>query len=92
MITKPSELAFYPVPKIFIEGVGGHEMWGAIRSAELSDGTIETRTIPHTLQTIDLLIREKDLLNLFCDQVGKYKSIGIYDGGYKSVELATGKI
>ena len=44
MITKPSELAFYPIPKIFNERVGGHEAWGAIRSAELGDGTIETRT------------------------------------------------
>ena len=91
MITKPSELAFYSVPKIFNEGVGGHEMWGAIRSAELGDGTIETRTFPHTLQTIDLPTHEKDLLNLFCDQIVKNKSIGIYDGGYKSVELPTGR-
>ena len=33
MITKPSELAFYPIPKIFNERVGGHERWGAIRGA-----------------------------------------------------------
>jgi hypothetical protein len=46
MITKPSELAFYPVPKIMYERVGGHEMWGAIRNAELGDGTVEVRTIP----------------------------------------------
>ena len=91
MITKPSELAFYPVPKIFNERVGGHEMWGAIRSAELGDGTIETRTVPHTLQAIDLLTHEDDLLTLYCEQIIKNKSIGIYDGGYKSVELATGK-
>ena len=49
MITKPSELAFYPVPKIFNAGVGGHEMWGAIRAAEIGDSTVETRTIPQTL-------------------------------------------
>jgi hypothetical protein len=40
LITKPSELAFYPVPKLFNERVGGHEKWGAIRGAELGDGTI----------------------------------------------------
>jgi hypothetical protein len=91
MITKPSELAFYPIPKIFNERVGGHEMWGAIRGAELGDGTIETRTIPHTLQAIDLLTSEKDLLQLYCDCIVKNKSIGIYDGAYKCVELATGK-
>lgn len=91
MITKPSELAFYPVPKIFNERVGGHEMWGAIRGAELGDGTVEARSIPQTLQAIDLLTHENDLLTLFCDCIVKNKSIGIYDGGYKCVELATGK-
>ena len=91
MITKPSELAFYPVPKIFNERVGGHEMWGAIRGAELGDGTVEARTIPQTLQAIDVLTEEDDLLTLFCEQIIKNKSIGIYDGGYKCVELATGK-
>ncbi len=91
MITKPSELAFYPVPKIFNERVGGHEMWGAIRGAELGDSTIEVRTIPQTLQAIDLLTDAKDLLEMYCDCIVKNKHIGIYDGAYKCVELATGK-
>jgi hypothetical protein len=91
MITKPSELAFYPVPKIFNERVGGHEMWGAIRGAELGDGTVEARSIPHTLQAIDMLTHDRDLLELFCGCIVRNKSIGIYDGAYKCVELATGK-
>jgi hypothetical protein len=91
MITKPSELAFYPIPKIFNERVGGHEMWGAIRGAELGDGTVEVRTIPQTLQAIDLITHEDDLLTMFCDCIVKNKSIGIYDGAYKCVEMATGK-
>lgn len=91
MITKPSELAFYPVPKIFNARVGGHEMWGAIRGAEIGDSTIETRTIPQTLQAIDLLTQDTDLLEMFCECIVKNKCIGIYDGAYKSVELATGK-
>ena len=91
MITKPSELAFYPVPKIFNERVGGHEMWGAVRGAELGDGTVEARTIPQTLQAIDLLSGERDLLEMFCGCIVKNKSIGVYDGAYRCVELATGK-
>ena len=62
----------------------------AIRSAELGDGTIETRTIPRTLQAIDLLTRETDLLELFCDCIVKNKRSGIYDGAYRCVALATG--
>ena len=91
LITKPSELAFYPVPKILNERVGGHEAWGAIRAAELGDGTIEMRSIPRTLQAIDLLAGEHDLLEMFCDSIVKNKSIGIYDGAYKCVALATGR-
>jgi hypothetical protein len=91
MITKPSELAFYPVPKIFNARVGGHEMWGAIRGAELGDGTVEARSIPQTLQAIDILTHADDLLQLYCDCIVKNKSIGVYDGAYKCVELATGK-
>lgn len=90
MITKPSELAFYPVPKIMNERVGGHEMWGAIRAAELGDGTVEARSIAHTLQAIDLLAHDRDLLTMYCDCIVKNKSVGIYDGAYKCVELATG--
>ncbi len=90
LITKPSELAFYPVPKIFNERVGAHEAWGAIRGAELGDGTIETRTIPRTLQAIDLLTEETDLLEMFCDCIVKNKQIGVYDGAYRCVALATG--
>ena len=90
LITKPGELAFYPIPKVFNERVGGHEMWGAIRGAEIGDSTVETRTIPELLQAIDLTTNEKDLLELYCENIIKNKSIGIYDGAYKSVELATG--
>ena len=36
LVTKPSELAFYPVPKLFIKRVGGHEQWGAVHSASFS--------------------------------------------------------
>jgi len=91
LITKPSELAFYPIPKILNKRVGGHEAWGAIRSAEIGDGTTETRTIAHTLNAVDLLMKENDLLELFCDSIVKNKSIGIYDGGYKVCELVGGE-
>ncbi len=90
MITKPSELAFYPVPKIFNERVGGHEKWGAIRGAELGDGTVEVGTIPQTLQAVDMLVKSDDVLEMFCDCIVKNKQIGIYDGGYKAVAMATG--
>lgn len=88
LVTKPSELAFYPVPKLFIKRVGGHEQWGAIHSAEIGDGTLECRDIPHTLQMIDLFLQEKGLLYSMCDCIEQNKKQGVYDGAYKVVELA----
>ena len=91
LVTKPSELAFYPVPKLFIKRVGGHEQWGAIHSAEIGDGTLECRDIPHTVQMLDLFLNEDALLNDMCDCIEKNKAAGIYDGAYRVVELAMEK-
>jgi hypothetical protein len=88
LVTKPSELAFYPVPKLFIRRVGKHEMWGAIHAAEIGDGTLECRDIPHTLQMVDLFLKDDFILCDMCKNIMTNKSIGIYDGAYKAVELA----
>lgn len=90
LVTKPSELAFYPIPKLFIKRVGKHEMWGAIHSAEIGDGTLECRDIPHTLQMVDMFLNDDLILNDMCNNIMVNKSIGIYDGAYKVVELAIG--
>lgn len=90
LVTKPSELAFYPVPKLFIRRVGKHEMWGAIHSAEMGDGTLECRDIPHTLQMIDLFMQDDVLLGQMCDCIKTNKSIGLYDGAYNVVKIAMG--
>lgn len=88
LVTKPSELSFYPVPKLFIKRVGGHERWGAIHSAEIGDGTLECRDIPHTLQMLRLFLKSKNYLCEMCDNIEKNKKAGIYDGAYRVVELA----
>ncbi len=90
LVTKPSELAFYPVPKLFIRRVGKHEMWGAIHSAEMGDGSLECRDIPHTLQMINLFLKDDHLLREMCECIETNKKIGLYDGGYKVIELAMG--
>lgn len=91
LVTKPSELAFYPVPKLFIRRVGGHEQWGAVHSAELGDGTLECRDIPHTLQMLELFLGEETLLRDMCGAIVRNKAAGVYDGAYKVVELAMQK-
>lgn len=90
LVTKPSELSFYPVPKLFIKRIGGHEQWGAIHSAEIGDGTLECRDIPHTLQMIRLFIDDNCTLKDMCDNIVRNKSLGIYDGAYEVVKIAMG--
>ena len=90
LVTKPSELAFYPIPKLFLKRIGGHEKWGAIHSAEMGDGTLECEDVPHTLQMLDLFLKDPELFGLMCDQIKINKSIGLYDGAYKAVRLAMG--
>jgi len=88
LISKPSELSFYPVPKLFIQRVGRHEAWGAIRGAEIGDGTIETESMPHVFQTLKLMINENDLIPFYCNNIMKNKKAGIYNGAYNVVKIA----
>ena len=88
LVTKPSELAFYPVPKLFLRRIGGHERWGAIHAAELGDGTPECADIPHTLQMLDLFLDGGSLLREMCDCIQENRKRGLYDGAYRAVELA----
>jgi hypothetical protein len=90
LVTKPSELSFYPVPKLFIKRIGGHEQWGAIHSAEIGDGTLECRDIPHTLQMIRLFKDDNCTLKDMCENIVRNKSMGIYDGAYEVVKIAMG--
>jgi UDP-N-acetylglucosamine:LPS N-acetylglucosamine transferase len=91
IITKPSELAFYPVPKLMIKRIGGHEAWGAIRTAELGDGTIECQSLGDTLQMLNLILTSDELLTNMCNNIIKANKIGTYNGAYHVIELATGK-
>lgn len=88
LVTKPSELSFYPIPKLFIKRVGGHERWGAIHSAEIGDGTLECEDIAHTIQMVELFMEDDKLLKDMCGNIVRNKKMGIYDGAYKVVELA----
>ena len=90
LLTKPSELAFYPIPKIFLKRIGGHERWGAIHSAEMGDGTLECEDIPHLLQMVKLFLTEEDTLAYMCERIKENKKSGLYNGAYEVVKLAMG--
>ena len=88
LVTKPSELAFYPVPKLFIKRVGGHEQWGAVHSAEIGDGTLECRDIAHTIQMLHMFLSDPGFLTGMCENILRNKEQGIYNGAYRVVEEA----
>ena len=88
LVTKPSEFSFYPVPKLMIHRVGGHEAWGAIRAAEVGDGTYELDDTDEVLAMIDAFQYDRELIAFMCDNIEAAKRIGVYDGAYKVIELA----
>lgn len=88
LITKPGELSFYPVPKLMIKRVGGHEAWGAIRAAEIGDGTYELDTPAQTCAMIDEMQRDTDILEMMCSSIIAANRIGIYNGAYNVIKIA----
>lgn len=88
LVTKPSELAFYPVPKLFIRRIGGHEMWGAIHSSDLGDGTPECETSEYASSIAKSFIEHPEYLTRLCDNIKQANKCGIYDGAYKAVKAA----
>jgi len=88
LVTKPSELSFYPVPKLMIHRVGGHEAWGAIRAAEVGDGTYEIDRTDEVLAMIDSMQTDRSLIADMCDHIEEAHRLGIYHGAYEAVRLA----
>ena len=91
LVTKPSEFSFYPVPKLMIHRVGGHEAWGAIRAAEVGDGTYEVDDTDEVLAMIDAFQYDRELLAFMCDRIEEANGAGVYDGAYKVIDLAVGQ-
>ncbi len=91
LVTKPSELAFYPIPKIFMRHIGGHEVYGAVHSQEIGDGTFECPTKQSITQMLDRVLNDKEILCHMASQINELKAQGYYNGGYECVKLATGE-
>ena len=88
LVTKPSELSFYPVPKLMMKHIGGHEVYGAIHAQEIGDSTFECKTKSELCSMIDSLIRDRRMLISMNEHILKGKREKIYDGGYEVVRLA----
>lgn len=88
---KPSELAFYCLPKLHIRRVGDHEAQSASRASECGDGTVEAREVSDAMDYVDLFLRQKDFLVSMNEAIIKNNHIGIYNGCKKAVEMCVSK-
>lgn len=91
LVTKPSELSFYPIPKLFMKRVGGHEAYGAIYSSQIGDGTMECKDQDELNQMMDALLSTKELLERMNEHILKLHGQKLYHGGYEVVKLLTEK-
>lgn len=88
LCAKPSELAFYPIPKLNIRRVGDHEAYSALRSSELGDGTLEARELDDAMAYVDLFVRGPELLTQINQSIMVNGAAGLYDGCKVAVECA----
>ena len=84
---KPSELAFYPIPKLMIRRVGDHEAYSALRASELGDGTLEVREVPEAVTYVKLFMNT-GLLDVMNKSIEDNSKIGLYDGCKNAMKLA----
>lgn len=88
MAVKPSELAFYPIPKIMIRRVGDHEQWSAVRASEIGDGTAEVRESDDAIKWVNLFSQGPDLFTVMCNCILNNHSVGVYNGSKIVIETA----
>ena len=88
LVTKPSELVYYPIPKVFMRHIGGHEVYGAIHGQEFGDATFECPTKSSICEMLDRIINDKEILIHMANNITELKHQGYYDGGYECVRLA----
>lgn len=88
MITKPSELVFYPIPKVFMRHIGGHEVYGARYGAELGDATRECPAEKEMERMLEKLLSDKEILIHMIHRIDELKAQGYYNGAYECVKLA----
>lgn len=89
LVCKPSELAFYCIPKLHIRRVGDHEADSARRAAEAGDGSLEAREVSDALRYLELLLETpSDLLISWNEAIMENDKIGMYDGCKNAVQWA----
>jgi len=88
LCAKPSELAFYPVPKLNIRRVGDHEAYSALRSSEAGDGSLEVREADEAVEWVQMMRERAGVLDTMNTCIMQNAKQGVYDGCKVAVKLA----
>jgi hypothetical protein len=88
LVTKPSELAFYPIPKVFIRRVGDHEEKSALYSLDLGEGSVECREPSHAFDIMLLFLKSPEVSMRMNECVISNAQKQVYSGSKKAVEIA----
>ena len=88
LVCKPSEMAFYAVPKLMIRRVGDHEAKSAVRASEVGEGTLEAATVPEVMTEIRQFFSKPGDLITMNQMIRKNNELGMYDGAKIAVDRA----
>ena len=91
LVCKPSEMAFFAVPKLMVRRVGDHEAKSAVRAAEVGEGTLEAATVPEVMAEIRQFFSKPGDLITMNKMIRKNNEMGMYDGAKIAVERAMGR-
>lgn len=88
LISRPSSVSLYPVPKLLARRKHREEFWNAMHAGELGEATFECYSVAQILQMIDVLERDRDLLELMNKCIQKNNTGSLYSGAYDVIRLA----
>jgi len=88
LATKPSELAFYPIPRLFLRRVGDHEGFSADYGYKLGESTPERRTAQEALQDLKEWRKDPGALKAMNEAIASNHERKLYHGSSVALERA----
>lgn len=88
LATKPSELAFYPIPRLFVRRVGDHEGYSADYGYKLGEATPERRSSREALEDLRSWSRDPSPLKAMNETIAENHGRNLYGGSTVAIQRA----
>ncbi|MCB1302957.1 MAG: hypothetical protein KDK37_01710 [Leptospiraceae bacterium] len=88
LTTKPSELAFYPIPKLLVRRMGDHEGYSADYASQLKEATPERRSAEAAFEDLRRWATDSSELLKMNESIEANYRRGLYHGSATAVERA----